>query len=188
MAGSSTVGCRLVASVRALGLLVAAALFLGACSNISAVPIVGGTATPEADTVVDGRAPNEVLPSDLAAIAVISVSPIVPGRSASATMRYGTYQTCHAQVLFSDLTALPLGAYESGLGQTPTWRWDVPPNAPTTGTFTVACGVELFHVPFTAAGGTSVPVAPVSLQPAALPWPTPLSCASTTKGCDSGYR
>ena len=188
MAGSSTGGCRRVASVRMAGLLTAAALLLGACSSISAVPIVGGTATPEAETAVGGRAPGDVLPADLAAIAVISVSPVVPGRAASATMRYGTYQTCHAQVLFSDRTALPLGAYESGLGQTPTWRWDVPANAPTTGTFTVACGVELFHVPFTAAGGTSVPVAPVLLQSTALPWPTPLSCASTTKGCDSSYR
>lgn len=177
-----------MASIRTVGLLAATALLLGACSGFSAVPIVGATATPEAEVAVGGRAPGDVLPSDLASIAVISVSPIAPGRPATATMRYGTYQTCHAQVLFSDLTALPLGAYESGLGQTPTWRWDVPPNAPTTGTFTVGCGVELFHVPFTAAGGTSVPVAPVSLQPTALPWPTPLSCASTTKGCDSSYR
>lgn len=171
-------------SLRVRLLPAVAAMLLAACSGIGDLPVVGGTPAPSDGPVVGSRAPGDVLPSDQAAIALINVSPIAPGRPASATLRYGTYQTCHAQVLFSDTTALALGAYESGLGQTPTWRFDVPTNAPTTGTFTVACGVELFHVPFTAAGGTSVPVAPASLSPTALPWPTPLSCASTTKGCE----
>ncbi len=183
-AGSSTAGCRRVARVRQLLLGMTATLLLGACSSISGVPVVGGTPTSVEEPVAGDRAPGDVLPSDQATLAVVSVSAVVPGRPATATMRYGTYQTCHAQVVFSDQTALPLGAYESGLGQTPTWRWDVPPTAPSTGTFTVSCGVDLFHVPFTATGGTSVPVVPASLRPTVLPWPTPLNCTTTVKGCE----
>ena len=158
-------------------------LVTAACSTTQGVPDVDATPEPDDGPAVGARVPGELLSSGQAALAIVSVSPVVPGRTASATLRYGYYQTCHAQVVYADRTSVPLGTYESGFAESPTWQWDVDPTAPSSGIFTVTCGTDLFHVPFTATGGGAAGSASRVLTPTVIPWPTPLSCSTSLKGC-----
>jgi hypothetical protein len=111
----------------------------------------------------------------------VTISPITPGREATATIRYEAFQTCHAQVQYANGRAFPLGTYQTIAGGTPTWRWTPEDGAPTSGTFIISCGLDTYPVPFTAGGVNAVPVR--SIRAETYPWPTPLPCVTGAGSC-----
>ena len=119
--------------------------------------------------------------SDLGTVSVATISPIAAGREASATIRYGAFQTCHAQIQYANGRGYPLGTYLTIAGGEPTWRWTPEDGAPTSGTFIVSCGLDTYPVSFTASGVNAQPVKAISA--AVYPWPTPLPCVTGAGSC-----
>lgn len=154
-----------------------ASLMLGCASRSSTLR---PTPTPEPE-VSHAPLPPGGARSDLGTVSVVTISPVAAGREASATIRYGAFQTCHAQIQYANGRGYPLGTYLTIAGGEPTWRWTPEDGAPTSGTFIVSCGLDTYPVSFTASGVNAQPVKAVSA--ATYPWPTPLPCVTGAGSC-----